>query len=151
MPPHSKSDHAVLATALDHAWHWYELRNSQVLQLANFYMVVFAVLAGGYASALTAKQYALAGVAGILMTVDSALVYFIGGRLRDLANLANEPLTEIENRLASTLDLDSLRMLEVHRASRPQTWKRIDGLSTVVFGLAAIAGVVAAVFAWFGH
>jgi hypothetical protein len=39
-----ENDNAKLATALDHAWRWFELRVSHGMQMLNFAIVAFALL-----------------------------------------------------------------------------------------------------------
>ncbi len=96
----------TLATALDHTWRWYEFRYAQATQVLNFYVVAVAVLTTGYVTALNSKLYVPAGGVGLIVAGLSIATALVGKRLRDSALLASQPLAIIQERLATSLNLD---------------------------------------------
>ncbi len=114
-------------------------------------MVAVAVMAAGYGSALSAKFYAAAGVVGLLGAALSVLVFLVNRRLRSIAMLADDPVAELEDRLASSLEMDSLRMVSLYRAHTQPKLVRAERLYAVATGTAVLSGLAAAFYAWFGH
>jgi hypothetical protein len=151
-PTPQKDDQETLAMALDHVWRWYELRHGQGIQVINFFMLAVAVLSAGYVSALNAKLYAAAGAVGLLGMIVSVVVFLVSRRLRDVGKIAEEPIAALQDRLATTLNVDSLRMMSLLRAtSSPKWWKRTSRLYSVAAMTSVSLGFAAMLYAWLGH
>ncbi|MGW4960173.1 hypothetical protein ACWEPL_23390 [Nonomuraea sp. NPDC004186] len=142
-PPPGPNDHESLVAALEHATRWYEYRISQGLQVLNFYLVSTAVNSAAYVAALQAKLDAVAGAVGLVAALVSVAAALAGWRSRGLARLALQPIAEIQDRLAATLNMDSLRLVQrnPHRTFTTP-------ISLVMFVLACVISVSGALYAW---
>jgi len=143
-------DAELLTAALDHAWRWWEFRINNGLQVLNFFLLASSIMVAAYVSALSSHLYNVAGAIALAGAAVSAAAYFTGKRQNDVAELAVAPLREIQDRLAGTLSIDSLRMVDRYQGSR--RWL-VGGRLTahLLFPIAAAAAVAAATYAWFGH
>ena len=141
----------TLATALGHVWSWYEFRYGQVTQILNFYAISIAVLTTGYVTALNSKLYIPAGAVGLIGTGLSVATLLVGTRLRDSALLASQPLAIIQERLATSLDIEELQMVERHRTQNVASWNRISALPLFIFCMGVVTGHGAVLYAWLGH
>lgn len=139
---------------MDHVWRWYELRHTQGIQAVNYFMLAAAILSAGYVSALTSKLYFVAGVIGMIGVIVSAMAFMIGRRLREISMIAEAPMASLQDRLATDLGMDELRMIAALRSTRPvgpslnATTRAVYTTTTMV---ALLLGAVAALYAWLGH
>ncbi len=141
----------TLTAALDHAWRWYEFRYGQIVQLFNFYMLAIAVLTTGYVTALNSKLYIVAGVVGLVVAGLSLATLLIGMGLRNSALLAAEPTVIMQGRLAASLGIEELRIVERHQAQSIPTWRTGTMIAPFTLGVVVIAGIAGALGAWLGH
>lgn len=121
------------------------MRSAQTLQVINFYLLSVAVLTAGYVSALGSKMNHVAGFVGVVGVVVTAAAFFAGRRYDQIGELADEPLAEMQGRLAQALDIESLRMVVRQEAAR-SPWLRLRRISRVVFVLAVGTCFVAAAY-----
>lgn len=153
-PAPRADDHAVLATALDHVWRWYELRHVQGIQSVNYFMLASAILSAGYVSALSNKLYMVAGIIGVIGAIVSALAFMSGRRLRQIGMIAEAPMAILQDRLATELNLDELRMLvNLRQGGRRRRALNVTA-RRIYFSAATVAlllGLAGAFYAWFGH
>jgi hypothetical protein len=143
-----KDDHAKLATALDHAWRWFELRVSHGMQMLSFALVAFALLSAAYVSALSDKLYGIAGTVALLAAAVAIAAYLTARRQREIGWVAAEPIREIQRRLAEDLGIDSLRILDRYPAARC-CWGSAMWLGATLFAVVLALCLAAAATAWF--
>lgn len=143
-----ENDHAKLATALDHAWRWFELRISHGMQMLNFAVVAFALLSAAYVSALGDKLYGIAGAVALLAATVAITANLTARRQRQIAWVAAEPIREIQRRLAADLGIDSLRILDRSSAARSR-WRSAMWLAAILHAVVLAACLTAAAAAWF--
>jgi len=143
-----ENDHAKLATALDHSWRWFELRVSHGMQMLNFAVVAFALLAAAYVSALNDKLYGIAGAVALLAAAVAITAYLTARRQRQIGWIAAEPIREIQRRLAADLGIDSLRILDRSPAARSR-WRSAMWLATALHAVVLVTCLTAAATAWF--
>ena len=110
-------EHEALRTSLDHAWAWYNIRFGQYMQLLNFALLAFAVFSAAYVTALSSNLHAVASGVGIVGTGASLAVAYAGKIIQHRADLAQPPLTEIQDRLAHESKIESLRMFAAAQTS----------------------------------
>lgn len=143
-----ENDHAKLATALDHAWRWFELRISHGMQMLNFAVVAFALLSAAYVSALGDKLYGIAGAVALLAATVAITANLTARRQRQIAWVAAEPIREIQRRLAADLGIESLRILDRSSAARSR-WRSAMWLAAILHAVVLAACLTAAAAAWF--
>ena len=101
-----KDKNLLLIAALDHAWHWHELRITCGLQILNFYLLAIAVLITAYVSALNARDHTVSiAVALAAAGGDRFDLYGRCGQDR-VARMALIPIQEVEERMAARLEID---------------------------------------------
>jgi hypothetical protein len=139
-PP--EDDTALLTTALNHYWAWYDGRYNRAYQILNFYIVASAILFTAYTSAINGKHYglaaaiALAGLALTALTAASELGHVY------VAILAEPGLTELQNRIAGRLRIDPIRMA----AFQARITRRRAGIAAT-FGLGSLINISALLYA----
>jgi hypothetical protein len=143
-------DRSLLTVALDHAWRWYDFRYSQAIQVLNFFTLAATVLAAAYVSAISAGHHGLAASIALLGGLLTASTYVVGTRLARIAHLADEPLTEIQDKLAVDLNIDTMRLVERSK-NRPGPLSSSGVVSNIAFPIVTVVCLAAAGFAWFGH
>lgn len=143
------SDQEALALALDHAWRWSENRRGRAYQVLNALLICIAIMATAYAAALTADMHGVAGMISLLSGASLVGAYAESTRLRASATLADEAIKKIEERLATTLALESLRLVEreqpLYAASR-LAWPWSVSKSLVSIG--ALVSLAGAIYTW---
>lgn len=139
------NDPQLLGLAIDHAWKWYELRSSHVMQIINFYLVSIAVLSAGYVSALNSRLSLIAGMVGLMGAAVTTVAFLAARRYDQTGKRATEPLAELQGRLADALEIQSFRMVERHwSAGTP--WHSVRKVSRIVYIFALAACLTAAVY-----
>lgn len=150
-PEDAKANYELLTLALDHATRLYDSRTSSGLQVLNYFLVAVAVLAAAYVSALNGKLHAVGCAIGLAGIPLSAVTYLVGRRQRDVAKLAEIPMTEIQNVLADGLGIESLRMADHAEKSRTGWWRSSALMAGLIFTLAALVSLAAAAYALFSR
>jgi hypothetical protein len=81
----------------------------------------------------------------------SLTTLFIGARLRSSALLAAEPLAIIQGRLAASLGIQELRIVERHINQNVPIWIKGTVLPPLIASAALAACIGASLYAWIGH
>ena len=100
---------------------------------------------------MNGRLYLIAGVVALGGVGLSSAAYLVGRRQRDVARLADLPLAELQDRLASRLGIDSLRMTRRAETHREQWWHNATVVANIVFPMTAVISVAAALYAWIGR
>jgi hypothetical protein len=140
-------DVQLLTIALDHATRLYESRMANGHQVLNYFLVATAVLSTAYVSAINGKLHLVGFAVGLLGMTLAIVAYLVGRRQRDVARLAEMPMKEIQEVLADSLDIDSLRMSDRAEGQRTTWWRSSTLMANAIFTLAAIVSVTAAIYA----
>ncbi len=135
-------DTALLTTALNHYWAWYDSRYNRALQLFNFYLVATAILLTAYTSAINGKHYGVAAalaIAGLGLTALTAAAVLVEG---NAAAQATPGLTELQNRIAGRLKIDPIRAATFQPERRPRR-----AAVAVTLGLGSLLDISALLYA----
>jgi hypothetical protein len=133
---------ALLTTALNHYWAWYDGWYSRSFQVINYYLVASAILFTAYTSAINGKDYGVAAalaLAGLGLTALTAAAV-LGGV--NTAALAKPGLTELQNRIAGRLRTDPIRTA-TFEVGIPR--RRV--IVAVTFGLGSLFNISALIYA----
>jgi hypothetical protein len=142
---HSKD--LLLATALDHAWRWYDLRINSGLQILNFYLLAMTVLTAAYVSAFNSRNHVISVAVALAGAAVSASSYMAGVRQDQVARMALPSIEEAESRLAGALDINSLRLAEQYRVHRNLSAYAVSVVAHFVYPAIIIVCVVAGIYA----
>jgi len=142
-----EDDTALLTTALNHYWAWYDSRYSRALQLFNFYLVAIAILLTAYTSAINGKHYGIAAalaIAGLGMTALTAAAVLVEG---NSAARSTPGLTELQIRMADRLRIKPIRAATFDlQAERTRRRGRVAAVA-VTLGLAVLLDISALLYA----
>lgn len=136
--------HEVIQTALDHAWAWYTMRFNQYLHLLNAAPLATAVFSAAYVTALSTQLNGVAAGVAVAGSGGSVAAAYTGRLIQRRADLAELALTQIQDRLAESTGIDSLRMFAV--AAGPQGRRRPRQMADLATVGAAVAWLAAAVY-----
>ncbi len=137
-----RDDTPLLIAALEHSWAWYDARMNRGLQVVNYFLVAIAVLATAYVSAFNARHYAVAAVIALAGAALTGATIMTGYRQRRTAAVGELALVELQDRLASVLGVDAIRM----QGPGPSKVARYASV-WIAFGLAVLLSGAAAVYA----
>ena len=140
--PSPEDDTALLIAALNHVMAWHEARIDRGLQVINYFVVAGAVLITAYAGALDGKHYGIA-VAVALSGMALAIFAFVTVRQqRRGAGKAEPAIGELEGRVASRLQIDSLHIYG------PEIGGQRAGMENlIVFALVVLLSAGSAIYA----
>ena len=140
--PAPEDDTALLTAALDHSWTWYDGQSKRAFQVSNYYLVATAIILSAYTSAINGKHYGVASalaLAGLGLTaITLAIVLYEA----NAAALAIPALTELQDRIADRLHINSIRMAKFQAGIQR---RRAAVITT--FGFAALLNMSALIYA----
>jgi len=140
---------ASLQAALAHSQSWIELHTNQRQNLLNFFLIAVAFLFNAYVGALNGHRYTLAAIISLLGAAISFCFTMMDLRNRDLTRAGEIAMRDLEDRLARTNNISSLRIMEaVNEPRRP--WLSIGKLIRAIHisvGLVFLGATIYALFA----
>jgi hypothetical protein len=140
---------AALQAALTHSRSWVELHANQRQNLLNYFLIAIAFLFNAYVVALNGGRYILAAVISLLGAAISLSFTMMDLRNRDLTRAGEIAIRDLEDRLARTHGMPSLRIMETIDEPR-HSWlsigKLIRGIHITV-GLVFLGATIYALIA----
>lgn len=106
------NEQAALQAALTHSQSWVELHANQRQNLLNFFLIAIAFLFNAYVGALNGHHAFLAAVISLLGVAISSSFTMMDLRNRDLTRAGEIAVRDLEDRLAHTNNMPSLRIME---------------------------------------
>jgi hypothetical protein len=110
--------------------------------VVGFYLVAAAITGSAYTSAITGKDYGVAVAIAITGLGITAIASAAGYREVYAATLAEPALAELQDRLARTLGIDSIRMTISDASIRHRRTSII-----IIIGLALLVNISALLYA----
>jgi hypothetical protein len=135
-------DTALLTTALNHYWAWYDARYSRAFQMINYYLVATAIVLTAYTSAINGKHYGVAAaiaIAGLGMTALTAAAVL---NEAIAAARAGRGLDKLQKRMAARLEIEPIRT-----ATFQGRMPRRLAVVALIFGLPALLDIGALLYA----
>lgn len=107
-----------MARAQDHAWSWFSLHSTQRLNMFNYWLVATAFLTTAYVAASNGRPSSSIGlVVALAGAFTSFSFHRLDRRSRKLVAIAEKPLRELEEILAKSTGVGSLRMIDAAATS----------------------------------
>ncbi|MEU5259586.1 hypothetical protein [Amycolatopsis sp. NPDC021455] len=142
----SDDDTALVVAALNHSWAWYDARIGRGLQVVNYFLVAIAVLATAYVNAMNSKLYAVAAVIGLASAALTAASFSAGIQQRRLASKSELALSDLQDLIATRLEVDSFRMVQNPPVRTPRYVP-----SLIAFGVSGVLCLGSVLYALLGH
>lgn len=133
--------------AINHAWSWYEMSLGHRLQVANYLLVLLLANATAYVAALQAHLDTIAGSVAVFAIISTLTSAYIVRRCRQRMAAAAVPLAKIQCRLADTLDLPELKMIEAIESAEYR-WTSTRRLASYMYFLVIVTFAIASGFAF---
>jgi hypothetical protein len=135
-------------TALTHAWNWFSLHAGQRLQMFNFFSLTTAFLVAAFVNAHGDGAHRVAAGVAVAGALASIAFNLVEQRTRSLLKASEEPLCVLQDRLAVTTDIDSMRIVATverpgHRLTKYSfVFDGLERAAAVAWTIAGIAEVV---------
>ena len=139
---------ASLQAAMTHSQSWVELHANQRQNLLNFFLIAVAFLFNAYVGALNGHHYMLAAIISLLGAAISLGFTMMDLRNRDLTRAGEIAMRDLEDRLARTNNMPSLRIMEaINEPRRP--WLSIGKLIRAIHIAVGFVFLGATIYALF--
>ncbi|GJL66405.1 MAG: hypothetical protein NPIRA05_13760 [Nitrospirales bacterium] len=123
MATDSEYDSGKAKVALDHAWAYFSLHATQRLQTVNFFLIATAFLLAAFVTAIKEELHLLAACVALLSVLISYFFLQLEHRIRSLIKAAEDAMKPLQDELAESLEIDTLRIVSHVEESKNGEWK----------------------------
>ena len=141
-----KECHELLVAALTHSWSWVEAHAARRAQMVNLYLIAIAFLTTVWATEINNHLDDLACATSVTSALTAAAFWWSDLRLRKYLAAGEASLSEVQDRLANSVGIASLRMT-AHAKKSVRPSMRMSTLLTTVFALSFASSAAGAVYA----
>lgn len=133
-----------LKQGLDHAWAWFSLHAGQRMQLINFLLLSVGFVVAGYGATLRSSSDTAAGFIAVMGCALSLAFWRLDVRTRELIKAAEQPLDQLQRRLAERLGVPGLALVAMVESPRQgrTSYSWVIRCLALVAGLAFAAGAI---------
>jgi hypothetical protein len=138
-----EDDIALLTTALDHCWTWYDGHAKRAFQILNYYLVTAAIGFNAYTSAINGKHFGVAAALALAGLGVTPVALYVSNQELQAADVAVPALKELQRRIAGRLSIGSVEILK----ERPARVGRGRPAMFIGLGLATLLNASALTYA----
>jgi len=132
---------------LGHAWQWFSLHAGQRMQCVNFYLLATGFLVAGFGTAVTAKQFAIAGTIAALGAWLTVLFHALEIRTRELVKAGEAALRKAERSLAEATEVREFMIVE--SVEKPKIgWSSYSCVIRALHATTFVVFLIGAIFAF---
>lgn len=134
----------LVRTGLEHSWAWFTLHANQRLQTVNFFLVAVTFLTAAFVTAAKEEMDYLAMAVAVIGILISYYFYRMECRVRSILKASERAIMPLQSLLATALEIDSLRIVELVEDDQPGEWKysKVFRYLFATFGIAFSIGLL---------
>jgi divalent metal cation (Fe/Co/Zn/Cd) transporter len=135
-----------LKDVLDHAWGYFQVHASQRMQLVNYFFLAVAFLSTAYATGLNGNRPEVSAAVALTGAILSIGFHRIDVRTRELVDIAEDALLEVEQIMQRQTGVESIALIEQAKKT-PERFKSYSSIIEVLHYVTCTAFLVGFAYA----